>query len=80
MLALVTADIMALAKGIASGLPLGATIASAKIMNWEAGSHASTLGGNPLSCQAAMATIELLEKKDCSCWVVAKTVSGFLLP
>jgi 4-aminobutyrate aminotransferase len=58
----VTADIMSLAKGIASGLPLGATIAPAKIMNWEAGSHASTFGGNPLSCRAAMATIELLEK------------------
>jgi 4-aminobutyrate aminotransferase len=58
----VTADIMAVAKGIASGLPLGATIAPAKIMNWEAGSHASTFGGNPLSCQAAMVTIELLEK------------------
>ncbi len=57
----VTADIMSLAKGIASGMPLGATIAPAKIMNWEAGSHASTFGGNPLSCQAAMATIELLE-------------------
>jgi 4-aminobutyrate aminotransferase len=57
----VEADIMALAKGIASGLPLGAMIAPAKIMNWEAGSHASTFGGNPLSCQAAMATIELLE-------------------
>jgi 4-aminobutyrate aminotransferase len=52
---------MSLAKGIASGMPLGATIAPAKIMNWEAGSHASTFGGNPLSCQAAMATIELLE-------------------
>ncbi len=58
----VTADIMSLAKGIASGLPLGATIAPAKIMNWEAGSHASTFGGNPLSCRAALATIELLEK------------------
>jgi 4-aminobutyrate aminotransferase len=57
----VAPDIMALAKGIASGLPLGAMIAPAKIMNWEAGSHASTFGGNPLSCQAAMATIELLE-------------------
>jgi 4-aminobutyrate aminotransferase len=57
----VTADIMSLAKGIASGLPLGAMIAPAKIMNWEAGSHASTFGGNPLSCRAAMATIELLE-------------------
>jgi 4-aminobutyrate aminotransferase len=58
----ITADIMSLAKGIASGLPLGAMIAPAKIMNWEAGSHASTFGGNPLSCRAAMATIELLEK------------------
>jgi len=58
----VVADIVALAKGIASGLPLGAMVASAKIMNWEAGSHASTFGGNPLSCQAAMATIELLKK------------------
>ncbi len=57
----VAADIIALAKGIASGLPLGAMIAPAKIMNWEAGSHASTFGGNPLSCQAALVTIELLE-------------------
>jgi 4-aminobutyrate aminotransferase len=57
----VAPDIMALAKGIASGLPLGAMIASAQIMDWEAGSHASTFGGNPLACQAALATIELLE-------------------
>ena len=56
------ADITAIAKGIASGLPLGAMVAPAKIMDWEAGSHASTFGGNPISCQAAMATIELLEK------------------
>ncbi len=54
-------DIMALAKGIASGLPLGAMVARADIMNWEAGSHASTFGGNPVSCEAAFATIELLE-------------------
>jgi len=57
----VSADIVAVAKGIASGLPLGAMIAPAKIMDWEAGSHASTFGGNPLSCRAAMATIDLLE-------------------
>jgi 4-aminobutyrate aminotransferase len=57
----VAADIVAVAKGIASGLPLGAMVAPAKIMNWEAGSHASTFGGNPLSCQAAMVTIKLLE-------------------
>jgi len=57
----VVPDMMALAKGIASGMPLGALVASADIMNWEAGSHASTFGGNPVSCQAALATIELLE-------------------
>ena len=59
----VAPDIMALAKGIASGLPLGAMMASAEIMDWEAGSHASTFGGNPLACQAALATIELLENE-----------------
>jgi 4-aminobutyrate aminotransferase len=58
----VAPDIIALAKGIASGLPLGATMAPARIMDWEAGSHASTFGGNPLACQAAMATIALLEE------------------
>ncbi len=54
-------EIMALAKGIASGLPLGAMVARADIMNWEAGSHASTFGGNPISCEAALATIAMLE-------------------
>jgi 4-aminobutyrate aminotransferase len=54
-------DIITLAKGIASGLPLSATVASEKIMNWEPGSHASTFGGNPVSCQAALSTIKLLE-------------------
>ncbi len=58
----VAPDIMALAKGIASGMPLGAMIARSEIMDWEAGSHASTFGGNPVSCQAAMATIELLQE------------------
>jgi 4-aminobutyrate aminotransferase len=57
----VAPDIVALAKGIASGLPLGAMMAPARIMDWEAGSHASTFGGNPLACQAALATIDLLE-------------------
>jgi 4-aminobutyrate aminotransferase len=55
-------DIIALAKGIASGLPLGATVASSKLMKWEAGSHASTFGGNPVSCVAALETIQLLEE------------------
>ena len=54
-------DILALAKGIASGMPLGAMVAPADIMNWEAGSHASTFGGNPISCQAALTTIQLIE-------------------
>jgi 4-aminobutyrate aminotransferase len=58
----VTPDIMALAKGIASGMPLGAMVAPAATMDWEAGSHASTFGGNPLACRAALATIELLEE------------------
>lgn len=55
-------DMMALAKGIASGMPLGALLARSEIMDWEAGSHASTFGGNPISCQAAMATIEIIEE------------------
>lgn len=54
-------DIITIAKGIASGLPLSATVASEKIMNWLPGSHASTFGGNPVSCQAALTTIKLLE-------------------
>ncbi|UCH21097.1 MAG: acetyl ornithine aminotransferase family protein [Deltaproteobacteria bacterium] len=58
----VNPDMMALAKVIASGLPLGALVARSDIMDWEAGSHASTFGGNPVSCQAAMKTIELLEQ------------------
>jgi 4-aminobutyrate aminotransferase len=59
----IQADIMALAKGIASGIPIGAMVARSNIMNWEAGSHASTFGGNPIACQAALATIELLENE-----------------
>jgi 4-aminobutyrate aminotransferase len=42
-------------------MPLGAMVAKSDIMTWEAGSHASTFGGNPVSCSAALATIELLE-------------------
>ena len=58
----VTPDIVTLAKGIASGMPLAATIARAEIMNWPPGAHASTFGGNPVSISAALATIELLEQ------------------
>jgi 4-aminobutyrate aminotransferase len=54
-------DIICLAKGIASGMPLGAIIARETVMNWPSGSHASTFGGNPVSCRAALASLELLE-------------------
>ncbi len=54
-------DILCLAKGIASGMPLGAIVASSDVMNWPPGSHASTFGGNPICCAAALATISLLE-------------------
>jgi len=54
-------DVITLAKGIASGMPLGATVARASIMDWEPGSHGSTFCGNPVSCAASLATIALLE-------------------
>jgi 4-aminobutyrate aminotransferase len=57
----VVPDILCLAKGIASGLPLGAILARAEVMSWPPGSHASTFGGNPVACRAALATIDLLE-------------------
>ncbi len=56
-------DIVCIAKSIASGLPLGATVARAKIMDWEGGSHASTFGGNPISCVAALAVIDVIKKE-----------------
>ncbi|MBI2538480.1 MAG: acetyl ornithine aminotransferase family protein [Deltaproteobacteria bacterium] len=54
-------DILCVAKGIASGLPLGAMIARSDISSWTPGTHGSTFGGNPVACAAALATIELLE-------------------
>ncbi len=54
-------DIVCTAKGIASGMPLGAMIARDSIMTWPKGSHGNTYGGNPLACAAALATIELIE-------------------
>jgi 4-aminobutyrate aminotransferase len=53
-------DVIATAKGVASGLPLGVTTARAEVMSWPPGSHASTFGGNPVSCAAALATIGLI--------------------
>jgi 4-aminobutyrate aminotransferase len=55
-------DILLAAKGIASGLPLGAMVTRADLMNWPLGAHGSTFGGNPVSCAAALATIKLLEE------------------
>lgn len=54
-------DIVCAAKGIASGMPLGAMIARESLMTWPKGSHGNTYGGNPLACAAALATIQLLE-------------------
>jgi 4-aminobutyrate aminotransferase len=60
----VTPDIMAIAKGIASGLPLSATVASKELMKqWPLGSHGTTFGGNPIACSAALATIEVLKEE-----------------
>ncbi len=58
----VSPDVVTIAKGIASGMPLSATIARAEIMTWPPGAHASTFGGNPVSIAAALATVELLEE------------------
>jgi len=55
------ADVVTVAKGIASGLPLGVTSSRAELMTWPPGAHASTFGGNPVSCASALATIELLK-------------------
>ena len=53
-------DVVTIAKGIASGMPLGVATARSEVMSWPPGAHASTFGGNPVSCAAALATITLL--------------------
>ena len=55
-------DMITLAKGIASGLPLGALVAKDDVMRWESGSHGSTFGGNPVAVAAGLATLRLLEE------------------
>jgi 4-aminobutyrate aminotransferase len=57
------ADIVCIAKGVASGLPLGACVARAGLMDWKPGAHASTFGGNPVAIAAALKTIEILERE-----------------
>ncbi|HAF62807.1 MAG TPA: aspartate aminotransferase family protein [Anaerolineaceae bacterium] len=54
-------DILCIAKGIASGVPMGVMMAKAELMTWPSGSHGNTFGGNPLACAAALKTIELIE-------------------
>jgi 4-aminobutyrate aminotransferase len=56
-------DIVCIAKGVASGMPLGACVARADLMDWQPGQHASTFGGNPVAVAAALKTIELLERE-----------------
>jgi 4-aminobutyrate aminotransferase len=72
----VAPDIFTTAKGIASGLPLSAMIASAEIMDWPPGAHASTFGGNPVAVAAALATIDLLESELIA---NAATIGGHIL-
>jgi 4-aminobutyrate aminotransferase len=69
-------DIVAVAKGVASGMPLGVTTARADVMDWPPGSHASTFGGNPVSCAASLATIKLLKE---SLMKNASEVGAFML-
>ena len=56
-------DVVCIAKALASGLPLGATVAREEVMDWEPGSHATTFGGNPVACRAALAVIEVIESE-----------------
>jgi 4-aminobutyrate aminotransferase len=69
-------DVVTVAKGVASGMPLGVTTARAEIMAWPPGTHASTFGGNPVSCAASLATIKLLRE---SLMANAATVGAHLL-
>ena len=57
-------DILLSGKGIASGMPLGATIAKDSVMTWTTGTHGSTYGGNPLSCAAAIATLDVIRSEE----------------
>ncbi len=59
----ISPDVTTVAKGIASGMPLGIATARADVMGWPPGSHASTFGGNPVSCAASLATIKLLRER-----------------
>jgi 4-aminobutyrate aminotransferase len=57
-------DIICMAKGIASGMPLGVTMSRSEVMDWVPGSHASTFGGNPVAIAAALATLDVIEREN----------------
>ena len=57
-------DIICASNALASGLPIGVTIAKAKVMDWTGGSHASTFGGNPVSCAAANAVLDIIKEEN----------------
>jgi 4-aminobutyrate aminotransferase len=69
-------DIVTIAKGVASGIPLGVATARAETMSWPPGSHASTFGGNPVACAASLATLKLVRE---SLMQNAATVGAHLL-
>lgn len=60
----VTPDIVCMAKGIAAGMPLGVMASNSEIQDWQSGSHASTFGGNPVSCSAALAVLEVIKSEN----------------
>src|SRR5437879_11936436 len=73
----VSPDIMTLAKGLGSGLPIGLVVARRKHMEkWKRGAHGNTFGGNPLCCAAALATLDLVESEYAA---NAATVGGYLI-
>jgi 4-aminobutyrate aminotransferase len=69
-------DVTLSAKGIASGMPIGAIIANESVMSWDQGSHGSTFAGNPVCCAAALATLDLIENEYAA---NAATIGEFLL-
>jgi 4-aminobutyrate aminotransferase len=56
-------DVILLAKGLGSGMPIGAIVAKESVMRWETGAHGSTFGGNPVGCAAALATLDVVERE-----------------
>jgi len=56
-------DIITVAKGLGSGMPIGAMIARKSIVTWPKGAHGNTFGGNPIACEAALATIDLIREE-----------------